>query len=42
MSEFLFNPCEFQGPSPGEVAAEAEDAGLTGKPRLRIPQRDQV
>jgi transposase len=42
MSEFLFNPSEYQGPSPGEVAAEAKDAGLAGKPRLRVPRRDQV
>ena len=43
MSEFLFEPDDMEGPSPGEVAAEPPSNPVTGgKPRLRIPHRDQV
>jgi transposase len=43
MDRMLFNRAEFQGPSPGEVAANSADPiSSGGQPRLRIPQRDQV
>lgn len=39
MSEFLFDKGEAERPSPGELAAKAQ---IGGRPRLRVPQRDQV
>ena len=39
MSEFLFDKGEAERPSPRELAAKAE---IRGRPRLRVPQRDQV
>jgi transposase len=43
VGEFLFERGEGEPSSPGEVAAGAADPSATGgKPRLRIPQRDQV
>ncbi len=43
MEEFLFDKGSQNPPSPGEVAAEAKTGTSTGgKPRLRLPHRDQV
>jgi len=43
MNEFLFDKGSQVRPSPGEVAAEAGAGTSAGsKPRLRLPQRDQV
>jgi len=43
MSGSLFEAGEFQSSSPGAVAAQAADqAASGGKPRLRVPQRDQI
>lgn len=48
VSEFLFEVGDFSGPSAAEIAAIAqsdsaiEQAAAVRKPRLRIPQRDQV
>jgi transposase len=43
MDEFLFDKGSPELPSPGEVAAEARMTGSpSAKPRLRLPQRDQV
>ena len=46
MDDFLFDPSEFRGPSPGDVAAAAADSApqdaLTGHPRLRMPERQQM
>ena len=39
MSEFLFDKGEAEGPSPGDLASKAQ---MAGRPRLRVPQRDQV
>lgn len=39
MSEFLFDKGEVKRPSPGDLAAKAQ---VHGRPRLRVPQRDQV
>jgi transposase len=43
MDEVLFDKGSADPPSPGEVAAEAKRAAAAGgKPRLRLPQRNQV
>ena len=44
MSTFLFDRTEFTGPSPGDVGtgSAAEGSPTGGRPRLRLPQRDQV
>jgi len=43
MSGSLFEVGEFRSSSPGAVAAQAADqAASGGKPRLRVPQRDQI
>lgn len=42
MDGFLFERGEQEQPSPGEVVAAVEGATTGGKPRLRIPQRDQI
>jgi transposase len=43
MDEFLFDIGPADPPSPGEVAAKAKKTtAVGGKPRLRLPQRDQV
>ena len=43
MDEFLFKEGSESRPSPGKGAAEAKAVDATGgKPRLRLPQRDQV
>jgi transposase len=39
MGEFLFDKGESEQPTPAEAAA---DTALGGKPRLRVPQRDQI
>jgi transposase len=39
MSELLFDKGEAEQPSPGELAAKDQSRG---RPRLRVPQRDQV
>lgn len=41
MGGFLFAESEGECPSPADAAQEAEDA-CSGKPRLRVPQRNQV
>jgi transposase len=43
MDGFLFDQSSENPPTPGEVAAEAQTAASSGgRPRLRLPQRDQV
>jgi transposase len=47
MDSLLFDPGDFKGPSPGEVAELAKEEAakgrkLKGKPRLRVPHRVQV
>jgi len=43
MGPFPFDEGEAGQPSPAQVAAEAEAAGVAGgRPRLRLPQRDQL